>query len=387
MIIISFLTAPAHRPIERQTTIRLVVGNSSVIRAQSYQIPIEILLNFHHFIENLNTQSLLHKMNDDKVKLAVQLMHAIEENDTATASSLISSGIVNLNRKPLLLHRAAQLGRVEIMSVLLDAGADINAVDRFQQSACHFAIFENHFDALKLLVERGANLGVVDSNGNSLLSTVARRDRDERFAILLLDAGAPLDGLPNDELMGLVSSVIPSSCFTRTCTTTPPSTSLNLSPFVTGSTTTTLLTTTSTLTLATTTLSNVTNVTNVTIETASSVSSVDAKSSSSGSASVGALIGGIIGGILVLLLIVALIVAVIVRRRRNKSDQNNIQLQTKPQTAPQPRYDVVPSEYGAVNMNMNTPNTDDHYDALPVSHYSSTTGARKAEYDIGEMSI
>jgi ankyrin repeat protein len=187
----------------------VVVVAISIIQAQSYQIPIEILLNFHHFIENLNTQSLLHKMNDDKVKLAVtvQLMHAIEENDTATASSLISSGIVNLNRKPLLLHRAAQLGRVEIMSVLLDAGADINAVDRFQQFACHFAIFENHFDALKLLVERGANLGVVDSNGNSLLSTVARRDRDERFAILLLGAGAPLDGLSKDHLMLLVTSV------------------------------------------------------------------------------------------------------------------------------------------------------------------------------------
>jgi ankyrin repeat protein len=37
-----------------------------------------------------------------------------------------------------------------------------------------FAILDDQFDALKLLVERGANLGVVDSDGHSLLSIVAR---------------------------------------------------------------------------------------------------------------------------------------------------------------------------------------------------------------------
>jgi ankyrin repeat protein len=50
---------------------------------------------------------------------------------------------------------------------------------------------DNQFDALKLLVERGANLDVVDSNDRSLLSIVALRGMGERFVILLLDAGAP----------------------------------------------------------------------------------------------------------------------------------------------------------------------------------------------------
>jgi ankyrin repeat protein len=67
-------------------------------------------------------------MNDDK--RAKKLIDAIEKNDTATASSLISSGSVNLNGEPWPLHRAAEHGRVEIMTMLLDAGADINAVDK-----------------------------------------------------------------------------------------------------------------------------------------------------------------------------------------------------------------------------------------------------------------
>jgi ankyrin repeat protein len=155
-------------------------------------------------MENFNTQSLLHKMNDVNAK---KLIDAILQNETAIASSLISSGSVNLNCEPWPLLRAAWYGRVEIMTMLLDAGADINAADRFQQSACRIAILNDHFDALKLLVERGASLAVVDSYGHSLLSSVAQFDKDERFVVLLLQAGAPLDGLSNYHLMMLVKSV------------------------------------------------------------------------------------------------------------------------------------------------------------------------------------
>jgi ankyrin repeat protein len=161
-------------------------------------------LKFHHFIDNFNTQSLLHKMNDDNSK---KLFDAIIQNDTATASSLISSGYVNLNGEPLPLHFAVDYGRVEIMTMLLDAGADINAVDERRRTACHIAILNDQFDALKLLFERGANLAVFDSRGDSLLSTVAQNDRDERFAISLLDAGAPLDGLSPIHLLGWVKNV------------------------------------------------------------------------------------------------------------------------------------------------------------------------------------
>jgi ankyrin repeat protein len=145
-------------------------------------------------------------MNDDE-RAKWDLIYAIDKNDTATVSSLISSGSVNLNSKPWPLHRAAGHDRVEIMTLLLDAGADINFVDFNRHTACCVAILGNQFDALKLLVERGANLAVVDSNGRSLLSTVSRCDRSERFVILLLDAGAPIDGLSNREVMDLVKSV------------------------------------------------------------------------------------------------------------------------------------------------------------------------------------
>jgi ankyrin repeat protein len=93
--------------------------------------------------------------------------------------------------------------------MLLDAGANINASYNYDMpsNACYSAIRNGQFDALKLLVERGATLRY-DVKGFSctLLAIVARKNISERFAILLLDAGAPLDGLSNGELMKLVKS-------------------------------------------------------------------------------------------------------------------------------------------------------------------------------------
>jgi hypothetical protein len=65
------------------------------------------------------------------IDLDEELIGAIDKNDTVTASSLISSGSVNLNGKLWPLHHAAERGRVESMSMLLDAGADIMPLTDF----------------------------------------------------------------------------------------------------------------------------------------------------------------------------------------------------------------------------------------------------------------
>jgi ankyrin repeat protein len=160
-------------------------------------------LNFHHFIENCNTQSLLHKMNDDERHK--KLINAIDKNDTATISSLISSGGANLIGKPWPLHHAAEFGSVEIMTMLLDAGADINAVDENFNTACHVSILFDQFDVLKLLVARGANLGVFGANITPLLLVAARHREDSRMLLYLLDAGASLVNLSPANLVDLVA--------------------------------------------------------------------------------------------------------------------------------------------------------------------------------------
>jgi ankyrin repeat protein len=143
-------------------------------------------------------------MNNDVSVL--KLLHAIEKNDTATVSSLIASGVVNVNDQLLPLHRATEHGHVDIMTALLDAGADINAADWNHRTACHVAILNMQFDALKLLVVRGASLNVVCRANISLLKAASLHASNNRIALLLLDAGAPLDHLTHKEMMQLVTS-------------------------------------------------------------------------------------------------------------------------------------------------------------------------------------
>jgi ankyrin repeat protein len=127
------------------------------------------------------------------------LLKAIETNDIPTVSLLIEKG-VNVNYIPSPLAVAAERGYVEIMTMLLDAGADINEGFRIERTACFYAIANERFDALKLLLDRGAKIDA------SILKAAARYTQNEEITLLLLDADAPLDNLTNDELMNLVAA-------------------------------------------------------------------------------------------------------------------------------------------------------------------------------------
>jgi ankyrin repeat protein len=128
-------------------------------------------------------------MSDDDNKL---LFNAIANNDIATATLLIARGLVNgsPHRRPLV--DAAAGGRLEIMTLLLDAGARINADDARRKSPCHIAIQSGHLAALRLLVSRGADLSRVDDNNCSLFD-IATFQSDDRFVLFLLDLGLPTD--------------------------------------------------------------------------------------------------------------------------------------------------------------------------------------------------
>jgi ankyrin repeat protein len=74
---------------------------------------------------------------------------------------------------------------------------------RWSRKKLKDAIEKNDIATASSLISNGS----MNLNDCSLLSIVVQHDRDERFVTLLLDAGAPLDGLSNDDLMTLVKSV------------------------------------------------------------------------------------------------------------------------------------------------------------------------------------
>ena len=58
----------------------------------------------------------------------------------------------------------------ELCALLLDYGADIDAVDNRNETALYVAAQKGHQDTVKLLHERGADLNIEDNKGRSAFS-------------------------------------------------------------------------------------------------------------------------------------------------------------------------------------------------------------------------
>jgi len=64
---------------------------------------------------------------------------------------------------------AAELGRISQVEFLLECDADVNAQDIFGATATHYAVGNNNFKMVNLLVKNGANLRLQDKKGRTAL--------------------------------------------------------------------------------------------------------------------------------------------------------------------------------------------------------------------------
>jgi uncharacterized protein len=74
---------------------------------------------------------------------------------------------------------AARQGQIDSVKALLDAKADINALDSDGNDALTLAILNTHYDLTQLLIERGADVNIAAKNGRTALySAVEMHDVD-----------------------------------------------------------------------------------------------------------------------------------------------------------------------------------------------------------------
>ena len=130
---------------------------------------------------------------DDK-----ELLDATKRGDVAAVRSLLEEGAdPNASQGDGLsaLHLAAQAGNLDIVKVLIGAGAEVEAKTRIgDYTPLHLASWGAHASAVSALIEAGADPGAVSTtSGVTPLHLAAKATNGESTVRALLEHGAPVD--------------------------------------------------------------------------------------------------------------------------------------------------------------------------------------------------
>ena len=65
------------------------------------------------------------------------------------------------------VYLAARYGQVECLKILIESGADVNAVDEYEYTAAHSAAMYGQLEYLKVLIENGVNVNAINRFGRT----------------------------------------------------------------------------------------------------------------------------------------------------------------------------------------------------------------------------
>jgi ankyrin repeat protein len=99
------------------------------------------------------------------------LDHAAMDGNVIEARRLIENGLADVNRHGNMdrtaLHYAANSGHKNVVALLIEKGADVDAKDYHFRTPLHYAIGD--LEVARLLVESGADVNVQDKEGRTPL--------------------------------------------------------------------------------------------------------------------------------------------------------------------------------------------------------------------------
>ena len=96
------------------------------------------------------------------------------------------------------LHWAVRFGREDIVRILVELGANMEAEDRDGETPLLYVARTGAPSIIKLLVEKGARLSAVDQRGRTALHRVAERGREGALEALV-SLGADVDAKDVDK--------------------------------------------------------------------------------------------------------------------------------------------------------------------------------------------
>ena len=132
------------------------------------------------------------------------LFQAAHSNDTAKISELLDKNPSLANKESedglTPLGFAAHYGNKDAVQILLECGAEVNAVSHSKiefipsNTALHAAIAgERSLEVIKLLLQYNAEPNIFDSNGHTALHTAAFHEDNTEIINLLIEHGAKVN--------------------------------------------------------------------------------------------------------------------------------------------------------------------------------------------------
>jgi ankyrin repeat protein len=90
------------------------------------------------------------------------------------------------------LHSSVQRRRREIVKLLLDSGAEVNAVNRWGQTPLHYACVCRQKEIVEVLLDSGADVNIRDKNGHTAvaLASSPKGTANKDIVELLVSKGA-----------------------------------------------------------------------------------------------------------------------------------------------------------------------------------------------------
>ena len=121
----------------------------------------------------------------------MDLLTAIENDDTSLVRSLIQSIDVKETEETFLIFAIIK-GNIDIVRLLIEAGADINKKDRNGASSFIYAVIKGNIVIVRLLIEAGADTNIYDGDGMTPLM-IAAENNDIPLVRLLIQNGADIN--------------------------------------------------------------------------------------------------------------------------------------------------------------------------------------------------
>ena len=151
--------------------------------------------------------------NTEPVLESENIYQAVENGDILKVEEIIQNNpeIINIkndeysNYTPLMV--AAECGNKKIVELLLEYGADINAVDNNGYTPLRLAAASGYKKICQLLIEKGADINSVDEYGCTPLHLAAEIGKTE-ICQLLIEKGADINAVDNNGFTPLRNAAI-----------------------------------------------------------------------------------------------------------------------------------------------------------------------------------